>query len=79
MYNRDEQDDIYNRDHITEAYGPTAADATLFALEDVRAQAAEDGDEETVKELTAEIEALCERWGFRGANENRTSWLYDLI
>lgn len=79
MYNRDEHDDPYNRDHITEAYGPTAADAAIFGLEDVRAEAEKVGDTAMVKMVNAEIEALRRRWGLTTETETPKSWLYDLI
>lgn len=53
----------YNNDHITEAYGPTAADAAICGLEDVRAEAEEEGDEAMVKMVNLEIDSLRKRWG----------------
>ena len=69
----------YNRDHITEAYGPTAADAAICGLEDVRAEAQEAGDEALVKMVNLEIDSLRRQWGLTTETETPKSWLYDLI
>ena len=55
--------EIYSNDHITEAYGPTAADANLMGLEDMRIEAIEAGDKAFQAEVEREIASLKARWG----------------
>ena len=65
----------YNNDEVREAYLATANDATAFALDEMIAEASEDGDDALVASLVAERGSL-----FLGHDAApATSWLYDLI
>ncbi|MDJ0905383.1 MAG: hypothetical protein QNI96_05145 [Woeseiaceae bacterium] len=62
-YEIEEMESAFSRDHITEAYGPTAADAELFAISEMIGEALDEDPDADVSELVAAATAIKERWG----------------
>jgi hypothetical protein len=62
-YEIEEMEAAFSRDHITEAYGPTAADAELFAITEMIGEVLDEDPDADVSDLLAEAEALKARWG----------------